>query len=122
MMKLPQITDAAGLEEAMGRSPFLLLKHSLRCPISSWAFEEFHRFAEEHPTIPAAWVDVIASRPLSLALAEETGISHASPQAFLIVDGEVAWSATHSRITYESLERATTLKPSTPPGSGSPGS
>ena len=44
-------------------------------------------------------------RPLSLAVAERTGVRHESPQVICLVAGRAAAHASHRDITRESLRR-----------------
>ncbi|MFN2747611.1 MULTISPECIES: bacillithiol system redox-active protein YtxJ [Bacillus] len=90
------------LEESDGT--FVFLKHSTTCPISRRAFEEFNAFAEHHEDIPAYYLKVQESRPLSNYIAERYGIKHESPQAIIFTDGKVKWHASHSQITEPALE------------------
>jgi bacillithiol system protein YtxJ len=105
-MEPTQITDEAALEAALSVPSFLLFKHSRICPTSAQAFNEYRHFLETFPDTPTAWIDVRASRPLSLAVAERTGVTHESPQALLLRGGEAVWNASHHAITRESLEDA----------------
>lgn len=106
-MDLQQITDADALGAALGADSFLIFKHSLICPTSAQAFNEYRHFLVEHPDTPTAWIDVRGNRPLSLEVEARTGVRHESPQALWIQGGEVAWNASHGAITRESLARAT---------------
>jgi bacillithiol system protein YtxJ len=44
-------------------------------------------------------------RPLSLTVAERTGVQHASPQAICLVAGKAVRHASHREITVETLRR-----------------
>ncbi|MNE60219.1 hypothetical protein D3C80_1553510 [compost metagenome] len=44
------------------------------------------------------YLDLLAYRPLSDEIAEMTNVQHQSPQAILMNNGEVIYSATHSEI------------------------
>jgi len=84
--------------------PVLLLKHSTRCPVSSNALREFEDYAEQHPDKHEyALVKVIESRPVSNRIAEDLGIVHASPQIFLLKDGNAYWNTSHWSITTEHI-------------------
>ena len=96
----------AQIRQDSARQPVFLLKHSTRCPISAAASEQFRRFAEILPDVACWQVLVIEQRPLSLAIAQETGIPHASPQALLFVDGNVVWHASHYEITTRAMQEA----------------
>jgi len=96
-----------------GARPIFLFKHSTRCPISARARSEFQRFADEHPEVACREVAVIEQRPLSLAIAEQTGITHQSPQVLLFVSGKVVWHASHGQITREALQQISANTPAT---------
>ncbi len=85
---------------------FFLLKHSLTCPISKAAFEEYEKFADENQNVPAYYLAVQDSRPLSNEVAEKFQIKHESPQAILFENGKPHWNASHWKITKQSLESA----------------
>ncbi len=105
-MEPTQVTGDADLETAFAAPVFLLFKHSLTCPTSAMGFAQYKAFLAEHPDTPTAWIDVIGQRPLSLGVAERTGVIHESPQALVIRNGEVTWHASHGAITKASLAEA----------------
>lgn len=43
-------------------------------------------------------------RPLSLAVAERTGVRHESPQVICLVGGKAKWHLSHHAITAAALE------------------
>lgn len=89
--------------EASKEKPVLMFKHSTTCPISAQAFDEYKSFATD---VDQYYLVVSESRPVSNQLAEDLGIRHESPQAFLLKDGKAAWNASHSNITERSLQTA----------------
>ena len=78
---------------------FAFFKHRVTCPISGRAFEEFETFVKQYEDIPAYYLQVQESRPLSNYIAEQYGIKHESPQAIIFKNGKVKWHASHSQIT-----------------------
>ncbi|KON86710.1 thioredoxin [Sporosarcina globispora] len=84
----------------------LILKHSSTCPVSGAAYEEFESFVNEHKDVNAYYLVVQEDRSLSNHIAEAFHIKHESPQAILFQNGDVAWHASHWKITYGSLENA----------------
>lgn len=85
------------LFDASGEKPLLLFKHSTRCSISSMALNRFeHNMDPEKAT--CVYLDLLAYRPLSDEIAALTHVQHQSPQALLITNREVIYSATHSEI------------------------
>jgi bacillithiol system protein YtxJ len=45
-------------------------------------------------------------RPLSLAVAERTGVAHESPQVILLSGGRACWHASHRAVTAAALRQA----------------
>jgi bacillithiol system protein YtxJ len=101
-----QVPDQQALEDRLAAGEFLLFKHSLYCPVSARAFEEYQRFVADHPDLPTAWLDVTGQRPLSRLVEERSGVRHESPQAILFREGRPVWDASHGEITAESLAGA----------------
>ena len=101
-----QLRDESELEALLEEGQFLLFKHSLICPVSSTAFREYRMFLEAHPETRTGWIDVIGDRPMSLGVAERTGIQHESPQAIVFDRGRAVWDASHGAITRTSLAEA----------------
>ena len=99
-----RILDEADLDGLLAAPRSLLFKHSPICPTSARAFGEYRRWLAGGARIETAWLDVIEQRPLSLAVAERTGVRHESPQVLLFEGGRVRWHASHGAITRESLE------------------
>lgn len=96
----------AAIAGSSGR-PALVFKHSTTCGTSAYAHEEVESLLEEPGLRADVYiVDVRADRPVATALAERTGIRHESPQALLFVNGQVAWHASHFRITRDALAAA----------------
>ena len=102
-MNAHQLTDPNAVEAALDADGFLLLKHSERCGISVQALREVRGFLRDHPEVEGGWIEVRESRALSDLVTERTGVRHASPQAFWIRDGRVAWHATHFDITADAV-------------------
>jgi bacillithiol system protein YtxJ len=76
--------------------------------VSTDAQRQFDAAADVPEGDRATWVylDLIRYRDLSNAIAERTGISHASPQTILLWKGEVVWDASHWSITTSALNEA----------------
>ncbi|MHB9132218.1 MAG: bacillithiol system redox-active protein YtxJ [Armatimonadota bacterium] len=87
-------------------APVFLLKHSTRCPVSAGAKTRFDKYAADHPEVECWYVLVVEQRPLSLAIAEQTGVQHQSPQAILFVEGKPVWNASHWSISESALAEA----------------
>ncbi|MFC4321111.1 bacillithiol system redox-active protein YtxJ [Litchfieldia salsa] len=81
----------------------LLIKHSLTCPVSLAAFDEYEAFMKENPEVKSYYLYVQEARPLSNYIADEYGVKHESPQALVFENNSVSWNASHWKITKTSL-------------------
>jgi bacillithiol system protein YtxJ len=87
--------------------PLLLFKHSESCGTSFEALDELiDHLNEERLPARYAIVTVQTHRELSNAVAKRLGVRHETPQALLIRDARVIWSASHFRVTGGALEAA----------------
>jgi bacillithiol system protein YtxJ len=114
MMRLERLDQ---LERALAGSaerPLLLFKHSYTCGISAEALDELRGMLATAPTAADyAIVTVQTHRDVSDAVTRELGVRHETPQALLVRDGRVVWSASHFRVT--GLAVAAAINAATPP-------
>ena len=102
------LSSAAALEQALEHSeeePVVLYKHSITCPISSWARVQMQRLTEATDP-PVYELTVQAARPLSREIAEQFGIRHESPQAILLFRRRATFAASHRGVTADALRQA----------------
>jgi bacillithiol system protein YtxJ len=102
------LTDPSQLDilrEESHQHPVLILKHSTRCSISSTALNRLERQwkAAEVGTLKPYFLDLIAHRAVSNAVAESFGVPHESPQVLLIQQGECVYDASHLAISFAEL-------------------
>jgi bacillithiol system protein YtxJ len=102
----PQLKTLHGLDEldrliaASEERPLLLFKHSYTCGVSAEALDELVAHLNDQPAdVQYAMVTVQTHRDVSNAVAKKLGVRHETPQALLIRDGRVVWSASHFRVT-----------------------
>lgn len=98
------VKNQRALDELIARShksPVVLFKHSLTCPISARAYREMQQYDGE-----VALVVVQDARDVSSAVATATGIRHESPQAIILRNGRPVWSASHFDITAAAVAQA----------------
>jgi bacillithiol system protein YtxJ len=87
--------------------PLLLFKHSYTCGTSMEALEELVAHLNEGPAeAQYAMVTVQTHREVSNAVAARLGVRHETPQALLIREGRVVWSASHFRVTASAVQDA----------------
>ena len=88
------------ISELSGQVPCLIFKHSSRCNISSIAkfrLEAGWDFPEGK--VEPFFLDLIAHRQVSAAVAERFAVHHESPQILLIKGGECVLDASHLDIS-----------------------
>lgn len=100
---MPVIGGCTDLHSLLRKDLLVVFKHSTACPVSWAANSQVNRFRASHPDVPVHIVNVIKDRPVSLKIAELTGIRHESPQVIIIRDGAVLTSASHGKITEANL-------------------
>lgn len=109
---LTTLRDLTELDTALNNShlrPVVLFKHSYTCGISAEALEELRAHIDEQlPARPAdyAMVTVQTHREVSNTISERLGVRHETPQAILVRDGRVLWSASHFRVNAAELQKA----------------
>ncbi len=96
---LKSVDELAALTEASRQGPVLLFKHSLTCPISARAQEQFVGV----DGAPRYTLAVQYAKDVSEAVAERFKTEHASPQLLVIENGEVTGELTHSQIKGEAV-------------------
>ena len=108
--ELTAVEDIVELEQLLSESetrPLLLFKHSYTCGVSAEALDELiYHLAHKANGVRYAVVTVQTHRHVSNAVTAKLGIRHETPQALLIRDGRVVWSASHFRVTKASVEQA----------------
>jgi bacillithiol system protein YtxJ len=101
-----QVKDFERLVADSQDKPVFLFKHSTSCPISASRWRLFQSFADRESRAAYHRVLVIQDRPMSMHVAQETGIRHQSPQAILLYRGRAVWDASHYSITEEDMTAA----------------
>ena len=90
--------------------PVLLFKHSYTCGVSMEALEELVAHPNDRVAksfLPHyAMVTVQTHRAVSNAIAQQLGVRHETPQALLVKNGRVVWSASHFRVTAAAVDDA----------------
>lgn len=102
--KLPwiRLQDLVQLENIIEKSktkPQLVFKHSTRCGISSRVKRQFeNHYPLTSNEVDLYYLDLLAYRTLSNAIAEHFKVPHESPQLLVIKDGVVVAHASHGAI------------------------
>jgi bacillithiol system protein YtxJ len=107
LRSLQHIDELEQLLSDSRRRPLLLFKHSYSCGVSAEALDELvEHLTQKKMDAHYAIVTVQTHRELSNAVAARLGVRHETPQALLVRDGQVVWSASHFRVTASAMEGA----------------
>jgi bacillithiol system protein YtxJ len=106
MQELQSLSDLdRALADAKGK--VVLYKHSTQCGICDGAIEEIRQFLKDHPgAAEFFYLDLLAHRDVSNAIAQRLGVKHESPQAIVLEDGKVAAVLNHRAIRVAALDKA----------------
>ncbi|WP_026350861.1 bacillithiol system redox-active protein YtxJ [Dyadobacter beijingensis] len=79
----------------------IIYKHSPRCMTSLMAYRQLKSDvnAASDVQIPIYYVDVIQNRKESMAIANNFGIVHQSPQILVVKNGECLYDASHEDVS-----------------------
>jgi len=100
------LTTEEELQAAIAKSnekPVALFKHSTRCSISSMAKGRLERSWNLSEYVDIYYLDLIAYRHVSNAIASRLGVVHQSPQLILVKDGKAEYNSSHNEISVEGL-------------------
>jgi bacillithiol system protein YtxJ len=107
---LIQLHDVAQADELISASdprPLVIFKHSRSCGTSAQAFDELLEHLDASDSdVRYAIVTVQTHRDVSSAVSRMLGVRHETPQALVVQDGQVVWSASHFRVTAEAVNAA----------------
>lgn len=97
-------SQVAAIVKASEELPQLIYKHSNRCATCFFAKQQVEKVIQAGgERVEMHYVDVIASRPVSKAIAEKLDVRHESPQLLMLYKREVVWHASHGQITTETI-------------------
>ena len=86
--------------------PVLLFKHSTRCGTSSMALKQLERnWTFDDGELQPYFLDLLKFRPISNEIANRLRVPHESPQAIVISDRKVIYSASHYSIDLEQWKK-----------------
>jgi bacillithiol system protein YtxJ len=101
---LTEEKQIAEVVELSHEKPQLIFKHSTRCSISSMAKDRLDREWNLENVEPW-YLDLIAYRNVSNAIASQLGVHHESPQAILLKDGVVVHDSSHNSISVSEIAK-----------------
>jgi len=101
------LNNLSQLDEIVAQSSeqaVFIFKHSTRCGISRMVLKQFEKDFHHDIEVTPYFLDLLAHRNISNAIAERFGVEHQSPQLLLIKNGKSVYDASHSAIAVKDLE------------------
>ena len=101
---LEQVALLDAITEQSFSKPQVLFKHSTRCSISTMAMNRLLRLEDAfYQQADFYYLDLIAHRDVSAAIAERYHVHHESPQVIVLKQGDATYDASHMEITVAEL-------------------
>lgn len=103
---LQDIQQIESIKDESQEIPVLIFKHSTRCPISSTAMNRLQRSwkTELDTQVKLYYLDLVAFRNVSNAVADTFSVEHESPQVILIKGGNAIYNQSHFAISTAEIE------------------
>ena len=101
------LTDLNQLDDLIALSketPVLIFKHSTQCSVSRMALKQFENDFDSSLKVTPYFLDLIAFRLVSNAIAEKFQVTHQSPQLLLIKNGVSVYDVSHNAIDAADLK------------------
>lgn len=103
--ELTSVGQLDELENISQSQPVFIFKHSTRCSISAASLSRLERKWDttKAGNLRPFYLDLIANREISNAIAERYGVEHQSPQVLLIQQGKCTYDNSHFGIAFDDL-------------------
>ena len=96
-------------EQSMTR-PVMIFKHSTRCSVSATVLDRLNRSAKDGQSDSVNYyLDLIAYRNISNAIAQQFEVEHESPQMIIIRNGKPTHVTSHFEITFTDFQSAVSV-------------
>jgi bacillithiol system protein YtxJ len=95
--------------EESAHANILIFKHSTRCTISRATLDRLERNWKdtEVPNVKTYFLDLLAYRNISNAVAEQFHVEHQSPQVLIIRNGKSVYDNSHYGIDFREISEKT---------------
>jgi bacillithiol system protein YtxJ len=95
---LDSLQQLAEITTTSETQPVIIFKHSTRCGISRMALKQFENEFNQQDKVTPYFLDLLAYRAISNAVAERFQVAHQSPQLLVIKAGKAVYDAAHGGI------------------------
>ncbi|MCX2837656.1 bacillithiol system redox-active protein YtxJ [Salinimicrobium sp. MT39] len=94
------------IEKESDSQPVVIFKHSTRCGISRMVLNNFERSYDlpKDEEVKLYFLDLLANRDISNAVASRFGVRHESPQMIILKNREVVHHSSHQSIEVQNIK------------------
>lgn len=97
--------ELAAIKKTSFEKPVAIFKHSTRCSISRMSWNQFQKnYNISNEKMDLYYLDLLAHRSISDAIATDYNVEHQSPQIIVIKDGVAVFHTSHESIDAKDLE------------------
>ena len=105
-LELQSLAQFEELTKESGERPIVIFKHSTRCSISHFVHRSLaSNWNFKSGELPFYYLDLIAHRDISNAVADHYGVKHESPQLILLYKNQVLYHASHDAIILDEMKQ-----------------
>lgn len=103
---LENIEELDTIEKDSFEKPIAIFKHSTTCGISRMVWNQFQKqYNISNEQMDLYYLDLLAHRGISNAIASRFEVTHQSPQLIVIKEGKAVYNASHESIDASKLEQ-----------------
>lgn len=106
--QLRSIEELEKIKKFSNQKKVLIFKHSTRCGVSMSALDKLQTTWEQEnaQNVETVFLDLIAHRDVSNAIASTFGITHQSPQILVIENEKCIFTTSHWQISFDAIRQA----------------
>lgn len=108
---LETLSDLEDALQASFKQPVVLFKHSTRCGVSSHVSRNLNKnWNISDEAVRPYFLDLIAHRDISQAIADKLEVWHQSPQIIVVQNGAAIYDASHNQISVGGIREVLSLE------------
>ncbi|MFZ1808929.1 MAG: bacillithiol system redox-active protein YtxJ [Cyclobacteriaceae bacterium] len=106
-MNWHELTELDQIDQVIEESktnPVFIFKHSRSCSISKTTLDRLERNWNLDKEVRAYFLDLLAYRSISNAIADRFDVAHESPQVLIIEQGKSVYDKSHFDINFQDIK------------------
>lgn len=106
MIPWKQLEDVGQIDQLFNLShqtPVVIFKHSSSCGTSAMVLDRLESSSDNHTEFTWYFLDLLAHRDVSNAIADKAGVRHESPQIIILFQGKTLYHRSHIGIQWAEI-------------------